>query len=228
MIEFDIATAGKKNPLKWRNQKWSWKAILDKISHPVITSETNAEYWKGSKDFREGKKDQGGFVGGYLKDGVRNKAAIQYRSIIALDADKADDLTWFMFCEKYDCAACYHTTHSHTPDNYRIRIIIPLSRHITLDEHQAISRKIAEDVGMEMFDGTTFQNERLMFWPSRSQDGEFLFEEQEGPLLDPEIVLSRYPNAMDASCWPQHPTEHVDREHFGKVRSKRTLPRRKD
>ena len=39
----------------------------------------------------------------------------------------------------------------------------------------AVARKVAEDIGMELFDDTTYEPSRLMYWPSTSADGEFVF-----------------------------------------------------
>ena len=61
---------------------------------------------------------------------------------------------------------------------------------------------MAEDIGIEMFDDTTYEPSRLMYWPSTSADGEFLFRDIEGEPLNPDDVLSRYKDWRDSSEWP--------------------------
>jgi predicted P-loop ATPase len=70
------------------------------------------------------------------------------------------------------------------------------------DEYQAIARRIAGMLGIENFDPTTFQPERLMYWPSTSKDGEFVFQEQEGDFLCADTVLNSYRDWRDSSEWP--------------------------
>ena len=53
-----------------------------------------------------------------------------------------------------------------------------------------------------MFDDTTYQPHRLMYWPSTSSDGEFIYKRQEGYWLDPDEVLNKYLDWKDVSFWP--------------------------
>lgn len=72
------------------------------------------------------------------------------------------------------CYAVY-STHKHTPEKPRLRVVIPLDRAVQPDAYQAIARRIADDIGMDLFDDTTYEAERLMYWPSTSTDGEYIF-----------------------------------------------------
>ena len=72
-----------------------------------------------------------------------------------------------------------------------------MSRECTPDEYQAVSRKIAGDLGIEMFDNTTFQTNRLMFWPSISSDQDYIFKEQIGPWIDEEQGV----RVIAHACW---------------------------
>ena len=69
-------------------------------------------------------------------------------------------------------------------------------------QYTAAARMVASDIGIEQFDDTTYEPTRLMYWPSTSSDGEFIFEKQEGTFLDPDKVLSRYKDWHDSSKWP--------------------------
>lgn len=98
---------------------------------------------------------------------------------------------------------CYiYSTHKHTPEKSRLRLIIPLSREVSPDEYIAVARKVAEKIGIEQFDDTTYEPSRLMYWPSTSSDGEFAFREIDGEILNPDDVLARYANWRNVAEWP--------------------------
>ncbi|MBQ6407990.1 MAG: hypothetical protein IJJ64_08130, partial [Butyrivibrio sp.] len=75
------------------------------------------------------------------------------------------------------------------------------------DEYGAISRKIAEEIGMELFDPTTFETNRLMYWPSTSKDGVFEFRDIDGDIADVDAILAKYTDWHDVSSWPVSPKE---------------------
>lgn len=62
-------------------------------------------------------------------------------------------------------------------------------------------QKAAEEIGIELFDDTTYEPSRLMYWPSTSSDGEFLFREVDGEALDPDEVLSKYTDWHNTAEW---------------------------
>lgn len=61
---------------------------------------------------------------------------------------------------------------------------------------------VAKEIGIDMFDDTTYEPARLMYWPSTPSDGEFVFREQDGELLDPDVYLAKYIDWRDTSLWP--------------------------
>jgi putative DNA primase/helicase len=101
----------------------------------------------------------------------------------------------------YDFAAAIYSTHKHSKKTPRYRLIIPLSRHVSPDEYQAISRKLAEKINIELFDPTTFQPERLMYFPSISTGADFVFDYQDGAFLNPDEILNLYHDWRDSSAW---------------------------
>ena len=66
-----IAVCNRKTNLKYKNQEHPWSYLKERNRTPVRTSETVEEYHKANKEQRDAAKDQGGFVGGWLKDGRR-------------------------------------------------------------------------------------------------------------------------------------------------------------
>lgn len=196
----DIAVGNSRKTKVWKNQPVAWSALLDRMATPTRTSETLAEYRAMSRDQQSRVKDCGGFVGGYCNNGSRSDIA--HRSVLCLDADYADGELWGDWELLYGAAAAVYSTHKHTPEKPRLRLVVPLARNVTPDEYQAIGRRVAATLGIDKFDDTTYQPQRVMYWPSCSQDGEYVFRHLDGAFLDPDKVLATYHNWRDVSSWP--------------------------
>ena len=207
-IKFDgqvaIATGSSAHTKTWKNKNVKWSELVRKLSETTRTPETVAEYKKLSKAEKGRIKDVGGFVGGSLKEGRRLKANVQSRSMLTLDLDYVNGDVWESITMIYDFSVCMYSTHTHTPENPRLRLIIPLSRPVLPDEYQCIGRTIADDLGIDQFDDTTYDPERLMFWPSTPSDGEYMFKLQDAEWLNPDEILNRYKFGwQDVSYWPE-------------------------
>lgn len=197
-----VSTGNSRMDKKWNGTEMELDDFKSRISATKYTAETMAQYKKLSKAKQDDIKDVGGFVLGRLKGGRRKKDCVISRSAVTLDMDYGregiiDEIEMF-----FDMKMMIYSTHKHTPENQRLRLIIPLSREITPDEYGAVSRKIAEDIGIELFDDSTYEPSRLMYWPSTSADGDFVFREIDGAVVNPDEVLSRYRDWKDVSSWP--------------------------
>lgn len=197
-----ISIANSRTSKHWKNINITWDEFLEKVKTTIRTAETIDEHRKLSKPKQDEIKNVGGFVGGKLREGKRKNGYVEHRSMLTLDMDYAEPSIWEQITMFYDFNCCIYSTHKHTPDKPRLRLIVPLSRDVTADEYTAIGRMVASDIGIEQFDDTTYEPTRLMYWPSTSSDGEFVFEKQEGVFLDPDTVLSRYQDWKDSSQWP--------------------------
>ena len=212
-----IAIGRSRKASQWQNKEMLWSEFLDKLATTTRTRETVAEYTALPKGERDTIKDVGGFVGGYLKNGKRNNASVVNRCMLCLDADNADPGLMDDLDMTFINAYALYSTHSHTPEKMRLRLIIPLTRTVTPDEYAAVSRRVADDLGLSRFDPTTFEPARLMYWPSTPEDGEFFFHCEDAPFLDPDEVLKTYADWRDASLWPTtQPVEERIRHTAGK------------
>ena len=197
-----ISTGNSRMEKRWNNVEMELDEFIERISHTIRTAETVEQYMKMTKAKQDAIKDVGGFVGGRLKGGRRKKDCVEYRTIITLDIDHAVPGVIEQIEMLYNYRCFIYSTHKHTPENPRLRLVIILSRPVSPDEYVAVARKVAEDIGIEMFDDTTYEPSRLMYWPSTSADGEFLFRDIEGEPLNPDEVLLRYQDWRDSSEWP--------------------------
>ncbi len=186
----------------WKNKKLLWSELVSKLSEAVRTAETYKQFMGANKAEQSKIKDIGGFVGGFLTNGRRDKTNVLYRQIVTLDIDFSHESFWWDFTNLFDCAAVIHSTHKSSCAKPRHRLVIPLSREVSQEEYQAIARKIAGNLNIDLFDQSTFDVNRLMFWPSVSSDSEYYFEYQDGPFLDADTVLGWYENWHDTSEWP--------------------------
>lgn len=199
----DIATGKSRHETAWKNKRTTWPKLSKQLSTTHRTHETVAEYESMTKDRQAEVKDVGGFVGGYLSGGKRSPGSVVHRQILTLDLDDAGaDLWQVLTGVLQDTAALVYSTHKHTTAHPRLRLVMPLLRAVVADEYEAVGRFVAGKVGIERFDHTGFQVSRLMYWPSTSKDGEYVFEEQQGAWLDPDQVLATYVDWKDSSSWP--------------------------
>lgn len=197
-----LSTGNSRMEKKWNLAEMELSDFRERVSTTRRTSETVEQYRKMSKAQQDTIKDVGGFVLGTLKGGRRKKDTVLTRSGLTLDMDYGtpdimDEIEMF-----FDFHCMIYSTHKHTPEKPRLRLIIPLSREVTPDEYGAVARKVAEEIGIELFDDTTYEPSRLMYWPSTSADGEFVFREIEGKVLDPDAVLAKYKDWRNTAEWP--------------------------
>ena len=147
-----IAYGNSRYTKKWSNKEITFGDLCNRCRPPLRTAETVEEYKKMSKAQRDDIKDRGGFVLGHLKDGVRKANTVACRSAITLDADNAD----VVFLKRYESSSPHHTilysTHGHTPESPRYRLIIMASRDMSAEEYAAVSRLVANEIGMDYFD----------------------------------------------------------------------------
>ena len=212
-----IAIGRSRKASQWQNKEMMWSEFLDKLSTTTRTRESVTDYAAMSKADRDTVKDVGGFVGGYLKNGRRNNASVVNRCMLCLDADNADPGLMDDLDMTFINAYALYSTHSHTPERMRLRLIIPLMRTVTPDEYAAVARRVADDLNLARFDPTTFEPARLMYWPSTPENGEFVFQYSDAPFLDPDEVLNTYADWRDASLWPTtQPVEERIRHTAGK------------
>ncbi len=212
MRELAFCLGNSRAALVWHPGKMTMDALWEKLQNPIRTAETAAEYHAMKKSERDAVKDKGGFFAGTLKGTRRRATEVISRSMITLDHDRLEQGCFDAFAFKH-CAIVY-TTHSHTPEAPRARILVPLTRDVTPDEYNAIARYLADEIGMDTVDLCSFKINQLMYWPTASSDGEYICRQYEGDWLDPDAFLVAHPNWQDCSSLPTAPGEKeaVERE----------------
>lgn len=185
-------------------QEVSWGELVKRLEKTYRTTETSEEYHNMDKEKQSRIKDKGGFIGGKLRNSDRKKASIMNRQLLVLDIDNAP-VDFVTDASPLQGKACLiHTTHKHTPDKPRLRLVIPLNRPVLPDEYEPVGRMIASIIGpMEIFDDSTFEINRIMYYPTTSSDGVFWCKSWDGDWVDVDGVLKAYKGDWsDSSLWP--------------------------
>ncbi|MFQ9435180.1 MAG: hypothetical protein ACLR1R_01790 [Ruminococcus callidus] len=189
----------------WSNKTIRFDELCDRLRSPIYTSETAEEYPKLPKGQRDDIKDKGGFVAGHLRDNRRQANKVVCRSMLVYDLDNIETEFLQNIGSKISNKGCYYTTHSHTPEHPRARMIIPVSRDMSPDEFNAAARYYAQDNGfISMLDPCSFSPHQLMYWPTCPSNGEYLFDTIEGDWLDPDTIFAKHPNWRDCSLLLPH------------------------
>jgi len=196
----------------WPNKTIAFEELCTRLEHTIRTTESAEEYPKLPKAERDRIKDKGGFVGGLLRDNRRKRETVVVRSLLTLDCDHAETDFIARFTAGCKCAACLYTTHGHMPEAPRVRIIVPMTRDITPDEYAAIARYFADEWGIDQFDECSYLPHQLMYWPTTSANGEYVFQRIDGPWLDPDTYLGAYPNWKECSLLPTSSRESAVRK----------------
>lgn len=209
--EITIATAKSHISKHWQNKSMMISELFSNLGNPHRTNETVEEFKNADKDTKNKIKNCiGGFVGGALKqNGARTKENIQNRILITLDIDQCNK-SIEEYLKDLDCLYCIYSTHSHREDYQRYRLIIPLDREVTPIEYEAAARMQASkiDETMNIFDDTTYQPIRLMYWSSIPKDADYYFKYNDGPLLKADEILDEYFLGWDdIESWPRSQRE---------------------
>lgn len=212
-----LCVGGSRAETEWELHDLSWKGFTATLSTRMernCGAETHAEYMTLPKAEQDRRKDVGGFVGGSLRDGLRRRGCCTGRSLITLDMDNCapgSTEQWVAAIKAMGTAAVY-STRKHDPEHPRLRAIFPTDRVMQPEEYQPCARMLAQmlDPEMVVFDRTTFENERLMYWPSRSADSKWVCEyTPDGERIAVSDLLDAYLDWHDVRQWPACPSETV-------------------
>lgn len=210
-----ICTGPSRMATEWELHELSWEGFASTLSDRMqqnCGTETHAGYIALPKAQQADLKDVGGFVGGTLRNGSRKRGCCTGRSLITLDMDNCapgSTEDWVAAIKSIGTAAVY-STRKHDPEHPRLRAIFPTDRVMQPEEYQPCARMLAQtlDATMAVFDSTTFEAERLMYWPSRSADSDWVCEATEdGSRICVDDLLWLYPDWHDARSWPACPAE---------------------
>lgn len=212
-MKFKIAVGKSRFDKNCINTEFDWIDFLNRVSRPVRTAETYAQYMALDKGKQGELKDAGGFIAGETKDGRRQTNSIINRCMITLDADTIAPKETHKVINLVDglgCTYAIYSTRKHSSATPRLRIVIPTNRLMAPEEYEPVARMIAKPF-LDILDKSTFDVNRIMYWPSCSADSEFVFTYNQVPrgLVNVDCILNEsYKNWHDVNEWPKLPNEY--------------------
>jgi len=144
-----VSIARNRFSTKLSRKAFKWQDFVNIISKTKRTPESYETFMSLEPDDQTKIKDKGAYIGGFMINGDRKKSAVKYRSLITLDIDYADKDFWNKIKEKCDFHVVCYSTHKHSKEGPRVRVIIPMTRNVSVDEYEPIARKIAEIIKRE-------------------------------------------------------------------------------
>lgn len=218
--KLQISTAGSRKSTQWPRCEIMWSEFTEKLKTPIRGTETLEQYLALPKARQDELKDVGGFVGGTFTGDRRKPECAEGRDLLTLDMDnipagQADDV--LRRVSGLGCAAAVYSTRKHAGYAPRLRVIVPTDRTTTADEYEPAVRKLASLIGIEFCDPTTFEVNRLMYWPSCCIDSQYMCEVYDNLFCSVDGLLGMYGDWRDISQWPQVPgTEAVERRRLAR------------
>lgn len=224
MEKYNLEVCNKRTDIKYFLKEVSLDEFITRLNNPKEINITKNEYLKLDKEKQADLKDVGGYVAGVLKDNERKKDNVISRSFITLDIDnnltreEIENIKDNAFIEGFELLI--HTTFKSSKESPRVRIIIPLSRNVDKVEYEFLARYVANLLtDINIFDSTTFQANRMMYWPAKMKNEEYKFFEEKGDILEVDRILKDNPNYLDSSTWIYQDEEEKvsQKETTGKV-----------
>lgn len=156
---------------------------------PPVVDDKAARGWYCPTEFNPVYRDSDNFVA---------------RHAITFDFDHIGTDTWDRVFDAWGSLTfAIYTTFSHTPQKPRFRVVMPLSRPCGYDEYQAVVRKVATDMDIELFARESFTPAQMMFAPTQKADAaEFASQQNVGEWLNVDDVLAEYADWTDHKSWP--------------------------
>jgi hypothetical protein len=166
-VKLDIAYAPSAKTTFWQRSETTWADVCAWVNDPR----------------RDGTKDGPGYVLGRLTSNRRE---------IALDADHLtrdtmDGLLASLL--ELNVAAVVYSTFSHTAEAPRLRILILPDRPLSPEDYWVAASGLMRRFGLELFDRSSNQHERLMYLPSVAPEGDYFSLVHEGPPLEVDAFL---------------------------------------
>lgn len=173
-MNIELTTVSTHNSKKWFPETITWEVFVEKAQEPAT------------------KKNCGAYMAGKANSINRKGSHVEYRTMVTLDADSADaDLPARV--QRLGFTALVHSTFSHTKEEPRYRVIIPLmGPGLTAEEYPRAARGLVEALGKEQFDETCFQANRLMYEPSAKNPDQYEVYSYEGETATAQGILERF------------------------------------
>ncbi|UXU49143.1 primase alpha helix C-terminal domain-containing protein [Staphylococcus arlettae] len=166
---------------------WNWSDWLNKLQIPMNHTD---KYKRGLVLYGDVKDE--------VKDGetilkYRKDDNIINRSVIALDYDKITDFKglYNAICKQLESYSwAFHTTHSHTTDKPRIRLMMPLNEPVSAEDYRKYSRALANHVGYEVDEASFVPSQAMALPVKKDKIAAYMFRHNDAPAITSEQLES--------------------------------------
>ncbi|MSU30891.1 mobile element-associated protein [Staphylococcus sp. McC-251-APC-3A2] len=167
---------------------WKWSDWLNKLQIPMNNSD---KYKRGLVlygDVEDEVKDDETIPKYRKDDNIIN------RSVIALDYDEIreqdfNSLHKAISKQLEGHSWAFHTTHSHTTEKPRIRLMVPLNGPVSADDYRKYSRELANHIGHKV-DKASFVPSQAMALPVKNdKDAVYIFRYNDAPAITIEELV---------------------------------------
>lgn len=212
------------------NVDWSWGDLVRRLKRPTVDKLTLPQFKALSEDAQLKRKNNGYFVGGQFRGGIRQKTHMRDRYLLTFDIDECTpELLAGLetgLCGLGDYEYVVYSTRKHSSAAPRVRIVLPLPEPLETDKFEPLSRIVAAklDGSMKAVDPVSFRYAQYMYWPSVCTGEDFCFVHNRGDVLNAEAVLAEYGDWQDYALLPRSDRERELR----KAEAKAPDPREKN
>ncbi|UXU51439.1 primase alpha helix C-terminal domain-containing protein [Staphylococcus arlettae] len=154
------------------SDEYSWEKLLKALYQPLVSND---------------KYERGLIVYGKIKNNYRKDDNIISRGVIALDYDDIHDFKglYNAICKQLESYSwAFHTTYSHTTDEPRIRLMIPLSENVSDAEYRQYAQAIANHIGYEVDESSYVPSQAMALPVKANENAPYIFKYNDAPLLD--------------------------------------------
>lgn len=196
----------------WKMQTKKWEHFIQWIKTPILADITLEEVKELSKyndtdnknlseEEKKIKKDNkarllqlknvGCFMFGEFNSDRRIEEFQKNRTMLTLDYDSVTESLNSIINKLKDIEFIIHSTFSHTSENPRYRILIPIKKCICKKkEYENIVKNFMKKHDLNL-DKCSSKFNQVMFVPNIPKDGEYIFRYNEGEILDPFKFLDQ-------------------------------------
>lgn len=160
-----------------------------------------------------GKKESNGcFVGGVVTP-TRNNEGTKNRSLLTFDFDDIpEDIHLFdHISNNWEYAFAMYSTHNHSPECHKFRLVIPLSHpvEITANQYKAMIRYISDNIlDTPFIDPASYVISQVMHFPTTITPEYYFFDYVDEEIFNPDGLLQQLPD--DGAAKPVTTDEWLD------------------
>lgn len=110
------------------------------------------------------------------------------RSVIALDYDEIREqdfksLHKAIYKQLGGHSWAFHTTHSHTTEKPRIRLMVPLNEPVSADDYRTYSRALANHIGHKVDEASFVPSQAMALPVKQDKEAVYIFEYNDAPAI---------------------------------------------